>query len=623
MCGIAGFIDRQAAREQGVILLEAMLGRIQHRGPDERGLFTYPEVGCYFGMQRLSIIDLSTGQQPVFNEDGTVAVLFNGEIYNFVEIRSELICRGHVFRSESDTEVLVHSYEEYGIGMLSRLRGMFAFAIVDLHKRRCIFARDHFGQKPLYWHTSGGRMAFASELKALFALPWVPKHRDRDAFLDYISWFRLPAPRTHFRDVWKLGAGQVLEFDLDGPVSVQPRTYWTFGFNSDHQLRDMDSAAAELEQAIERSVARHLRSDVPVGLMLSGGLDSRVVGEFAKVHRPRGLKTFSVTYDGPDSEGSAARLSAEALGSEHFEVVVEPSDLLDAMEGVAWHMDEPVADPAAFAVWKLCRNAREHVKVLLGGEGADELFAGYGGRYDAIVSQARRTDFLRRFRMFFPRMGRRAHAGRFRRACYRAHLTTAAELVESRIEGFPFGAMAPWGLTTEQLSRLSTRSQQLARDLVRDHSDTLSNAQVLDVRWQLAESLLMKSDKMSMAASLELRCPFLDVDVAAVASRIAPELRLRSGIGKLVLRECLRRRLGVAPMLPKKGFPIPLDAWIRGPLRDAVEGALFSNSSEAATQLDPVLLKNAWKAFLAGEPLGGCFYALWLYEAWRKAFGLL
>lgn len=621
MCGIAGFIDPTASLDAGHHRLAAMLKRIEHRGPDERGVLERPDLHCFLGMQRLSIIDLAGGRQPIWNEDESVAVVFNGEIYNYVELRRELKASGHQFRTDSDTEVLVHLYEKVGADLVSQLRGMFAFAILDCNRRRLLLARDHFGQKPLYWHASGGRFAFTSEIKSLFALPWVPLQVNRDAFLDYISWLRLPAPHTHFQDISKVPPGTLLEVQIDDPATVIQRRFWSFNFQRTSGLSQMDAAVDELDAALNESVGLHLRSDVPVGVALSGGLDSRTVGEYARTQHPMRLQTFSVVFDGPDSESSAAAASAAALGSEHFEVTVDANDLAQSIQQVAWHLDEPVADPAAFAVWKLCEVARDHVKVLLGGEGADELFAGYGGRYQAILQQSERSAYLRKLRVISPRVRRHRFPNRWQRACYRAHLSPAAELIEARIEGLPGGTLAPWGLTNSQLQALHDRAQRHAADLVSDQGDLLSTAQVLDMQWQLAESLLLKSDKMSMAASLELRCPFLDTKVADVASRIAPNLRMgRTGEGKLVLRECLRRRLGSLQSIPKRGFPIPLDEWLRGPLREVVYDTVFARQSESRQQLDLNLLTEAWENLQRGEPLGTVFYALWLYEAWRGAF---
>jgi asparagine synthase (glutamine-hydrolysing) len=620
MCGIAGFVSSAVTDSAaGQKLTARMLDQIVHRGPDDRGMLQVPSVGFFGGMQRLSIIDLSTGHQPVWNEDQTVAVLFNGEIYNYVELRSELISKGHVFHTGSDTEVLVHLYEEMGTAMPDRLRGMFGFAILDLKKNRCLIARDHFGQKPMYWWAAGQRLAFASEIKSLLVLPFVPCKSDPEAFLDYVSWLRLPAPQTHFKDIFRLGPGELLDIDLAQPSAAKPTVWWKFQFAERPQFVSMSEASAALEQALDESVRLHLRSDVPIGVMLSGGLDSRVIGGFAKQHVQTPLQTFSVEFDGEDSEGPAALESARWLGSQHHAVKVKAEDLGQTIREVAWHLDEPVADPAAFAVLKLCRMAREHVKVLLGGEGADELFAGYAGRYQSMMSQVSRSRFLRAFSFLIPKADLTAQASRVMRARYRAGRAMNAELVECRIEGLPGGSLAQWGLTAAQLKRLSVRSQQYATQLVPETGSIMDRMQVLDMRWQLAESLLLKSDKMSMAASLELRCPFLDSGVAAVASQIPARLRMgATGPGKLVLRDVAQRRFGVGSQIPKKGFPIPLGDWLRGPLREQCEATILGTGSPLGSLLEANRLKKLWAEFQSGAPLEVSLYSLWLYCEWAS-----
>lgn len=623
MCGIAGFITgHRDDAAHALDLTKRMLDRIVHRGPDEQGLLQWPAVGFFGGMQRLSIIDLSTGQQPVWNEDHSVAVLFNGEIYNYIELRKELIAKGHAFHTGSDTEVLVHLYEELGREMPLRLRGMFAFAILDLRRNRCLIARDHFGQKPLYWWAGGDRLAFASEIKSLLTLPFVPCEADPEAFLDYLSWLRLPAPQTHFKGIFRLGPGQLLDIDLAKPAAAEAKTWWTFQFAEQPRYRTMEDASSALEAAIEESIQLHLRSDVPVGVMLSGGLDSRVIAEFAKPHVSPPLQTFSVEFDGEESEGPAALQSAMALGSKHHAVKVTAEDLGQSISEVAWHLDEPVADPAAFAVLKLCRMARQHVKVLLGGEGADELFAGYSGRYQSMLQQSRRSSVLRTLRWLLPKQELRLNATRWQRACYRAHRSQEAEWVESRVEGLPGTGIAEWGLNTKQLERLTRRSADYAATLLPSYGTSLSRMQTLDIRWQLAESLLLKSDKMSMAASLELRCPFLDTGIADIAANIPDHLRMaNNGPGKLALRDIAQRRFSVPNDVPKKGFPIPLGQWLRGPLRNQCEAALFSNRNPLTSLIESNELRNIWSNFLSGKAVEHIVFSLWLYSVWKRSFG--
>lgn len=618
MCGIAGFIDRSCP-ERASGRLTAMLDLIRHRGPDGVGRCERPELGVWMGMRRLSIIDLQTGRQPIWNEDETVAVVFNGEIYNYVELTRELTAAGHCFRTHSDTEVLVHLYEEHGTELLTKLRGMFAFALLDLRRRGLFLARDHFGQKPLYFVASHDRFAFASEIKSLLALPFVSREVDEDALLEYVSWLSIPAPRTHFRQIGKLPAGSSLWIDCDRPGHPVQRKYWSYDVAPRPRHASMSDAVAALDDALQHSVRDHLRADVPVGVLLSSGLDSRTVAAYARPLHPTRLATFSVGFADESSELAGAEQTARELQTDHFALELSAGDLRENIERVAWHLDEPAADPAAFAVYRVCELARQHVKVLLGGEGADELFGGYAARYQGIEQTISRSDLFRRFAPVLPR--RQAFAAtRWDRLCRRAHLSRTAELVGLRIEGLPGSVLTPRGLTSEQLTRLADRQRHLAERLCRPQPDVVGMAQALDIDWQLADSLLLKADKMSMAASIELRCPFLDLRVAEVARNLRRDLKLgRTGTGKLVLRACLARKLNEDPARPKKGFPVPLAAWLRGELREMVEETIFQPDAACLATLDGRQLRDAWEDLQAGAAhLAPAFYALWLYEVWRR-----
>ncbi len=619
MCGIAGFIDRETGDSAtGEALLDRMLKRIRHRGPDGDGVLADARHGFYAGMRRLSIIDLEGGNQPIVNEDGTVAVLFNGEIYNYIELRDKLRARGHHFRTDSDTEVLVHLYEESGADLVKRLRGMFAFVIYDSARRRLLFARDHFGQKPLYYWTSGTRFAFGSELKSLMVLPFVPRSVDSDALLDYLSWFSLPAPRTHFHGIQKLPAGSLLELDLAAPAAAKHRTYWRFESARGPLLRDMGRAAEALDAALDDSVSVHLRSDVPVGVLLSSGLDSKIVGTYAAARHPGGMSTFTAGYAGEGSEFDGARRTAEAMGSTHYEIRITAEDLASDISRVAWHLDEPVGDPAAFAVFRVCELARNHVKVLLSGEGSDELFGGYAERYEGMLATLRRSDAMRRFGAFLPKPSLPYppdKAGRFLR---RAKTSRAAEMIALRIEGLPGDVRSPRGLTPAQLARMLVSQEELGAALVRPQRDDLHTLLALDMEWQLPDSLLLKADKMSMGTSIELRTPFLDVPLASLAARIHPDLKLSGGVGKCVLRRCMARRDPDETFdRPKRGFPIPVNAWLRGPLKDRVHDDVFRTAAAWRGTLDARLITELWNDLQSGQyDNGRVFYALWLYEIW-------
>ncbi|MCE9612275.1 MAG: asparagine synthase (glutamine-hydrolyzing) [Chthoniobacter sp.] len=616
MCGIAGFIAPGRSAEECGAHLDRMLASIVHRGPDGAGTHVLP--GLALGMRRLSIIDLEGGGQPVWNEDHTIGIVFNGEIYNYVELTAQLTAAGHVFRTHSDTEVLVHLYEEVGVAMFAQLRGMFAFAIFDTRKNRLLIARDHFGQKPLYYSRAGGSFAFASELKALLTLPWISRDRDADALPDYVSWLSLPCPRTHFRHIHKLGAGHFLSLPLADFGTATPYRYWHYDLTAAPDLIELDAAVEALDTTLRDSVQMHLRADVPVGVLLSSGLDSRTVSAYAQELQPSGMQTFTVGFGGADSETLGAAETAREIGSRHHTLELTDRDLVESIERIAWHLDEPVGDPATFAVLKVCELARQHVKVLLSGEGSDELFGGYDARYLGMLSTIERSEKLRQLTPLLPSDDDGAAPSRWHRLLSRAHRERGSEALSLRLEGLPGDVRTPRGLTPDQLRRLRQRTDDLARCMVLPQRDTLSQLLTLDLDWQLAESLLQKADKMSMGASIELRTPLLDLRVAELAARIPSALKLPpGGPGKFVLRHCLARKLNEPLNRPKRGFPVPLRAWFTGPLRAALEDTLLSPNAACLDYLDRSLLRTAWNDFLSGAWDGARpLFALWLYEIW-------
>jgi asparagine synthase (glutamine-hydrolysing) len=625
MCGIAGIVDRSEPDPAGA--LGRMLARIVHRGPDGEGTYISKADGLAIGMRRLSIIDLEGGAQPIWNEDSTVGVVFNGEIYNYLELRRELEAKGHRFRTHSDTEVLVHLYEELGSEITKRLRGMFAFCIFDSRKRTLLLARDHFGQKPLYFARGSGRFAFASELKCLLALPWVNRELRPGAFLDYVTWLSLPpmspGGQTHFAGVWKMHPGELVRVLLGNPGEAVSVGDWNYSLAKEADLTNEDDATDALDAALKDSVRVHLRADVPVGVLLSSGLDSRTVSAYAQDLQGGMMQTFTVGFGAADSELLGAAKTAKEIASKHHALELTANDLADNIERIAWHLDEPIGDPAAFAVLKVCELARNHVKVLLSGEGSDELFGGYEGRYAGMLATMERTQRLRRFRGL---LGGRwflnsfASRSRWTRMRARATSTPASEMATLRIEGFPGDITNPRGLTEDQLGKIHMLADVYGASVFRPQRDRLSELLCFDIRWQLAESLLQKADKMSMGASIELRTPILDTEVAKVAARIPSSLKLPpGGPGKLILRKVLARKLNEPMNRPKLGFPVPLAQWFAGPLHDRVRDELFAGNSAVCEQLDRKLLTAAWEDTVAGRWDGGrTFYSLWLYEVWRR-----
>lgn len=592
-----------------------MLGLIVHRGPDGEGI--HVEKGVAIGMRRLSIIDLEGGHQPIWNEDRTIGIVFNGEIYNYLELRAELQQRGHIFKTGSDTEVLVHLYEEAGEKMFDRLRGMFGFAIFDRPRRSVLIARDHFGQKPLYYTTQPGAFAFGSELKSLLTVPWVRRDLDSDALLDYAAWLSLPSPRTHFQHIHKLPAGSCIRVPLDAPETAKPHTYWRYELSNDPDLTDENTATEALDAALRESLRVHLRADVPLGVLLSSGLDSRTVVAYAQELTSGTMQTFTVGFGSDDSELLGAAQTAREIKSRHHTLELTAADLSQNIAHIAHHLDEPVGDPACFAVHQLCKFARQHVKVLLSGEGSDELFGGYG-RYPGMLHTLSKSDRLRWLSGITPQP-RFNSASRWERLLQRIHTTRAAETILLRREGLPGDLRQPRGLSPAQLTRLHARAHEISAH-TGSQRDELSALLIHDIQWQLAESLLQKADKMSMAASIELRTPILDIELAKLAARIPSSLKLHaSGTGKYILRKTLGRKLNEDLTRPKKGFPVPLGQWFAGPLREQIQAELFATNSAVCQQLERPLLRAAWDDYLAGKWDGRyTFYALWLYETWHN-----
>lgn len=624
MCGIAGFFDSSLSSGEADARLGAMLQSIYHRGPDGEGRLNDSSLGVHVGMRRLGIIDLAGGDQPIWNETRDVAVIFNGEIYNYREIRQHLQSRGHAFRTSSDTEVLVHLYEEHGDRMIEHLRGMYAFLIIDLKARRGLIARDPFGQKPLYYTTSRGRLAFGSELKALSHLPWVNWEKDPDAYLIYITWLSLPAPRTHFRHIRKLEPGAVLSIPFDHPDEAKLSQPWSY-LDLHHQDDKTAITAEEAEKVLRESVRLHLRSDVPVGIFLSGGLDSKLVVALTAGELETPPQAFTAVFDSVESEENEAAATARLFKLPYHRIPIRSAGLGDQLMQVVTHLDEPIGDPAAFAVSQLAAAARERVKVVLSGEGSDELFGGYYGRYHGIRETIQTSNKIRKWSHFLP-TPRRFPSGRGRTLWQRAKFSPQAEIAWMRREGLPAAQGGIGALHLPQQRRILEACEEFGSQLLSNnrHTGLLEQMLAWDIRWQLPESLLQKADKMTMRHSLELRAPFLDLEVARLASRVGHGQKLDSSnqVGKSILRQVTSRLDPTEdPARPKKGFPMPFADWFRTSLRAEIEETLFDPSSIAMERLDQRGLRSAWQTFqqAGADSDMGAFYALWCYELWDRA----
>lgn len=567
MCGIAGWVGFERGREAAMADLAAMCDAIRHRGPDDAGYFVGPRVAL--GMRRLSIIDVAGGHQPIANEDGSVRIVFNGEVYNYRELQEELRRRGHRLSTNSDTETIVHLYEEHGDAVVDHLCGMFAFAIWDERRRRLLLARDRLGIKPLYYWPSAHGLAFASELKALLQLEGCPREIAPEAVADYLALGYVPEPDCIYRGVRKLEPGHLLVWDAANGATV--RRYWNPFRPEDPRLDEVE-AAREIRRLLSESVRYRLISDVPLGAFLSGGLDSSaVVAEMAR-QMDRPVRTFSIGFDEPDfNEAPHAAAVARALGTEHTELVVRPE--VEALIGdIVAAFDEPFADSSAIPTFLVSRLARSAVTVALSGDGGDELFGGYTryldlGRRDvalpaavrvALGAFARRLPHGARGRNRLLELSRRS-AGRY--AGMVAHPLDPAE-----------GGVAAPALVAAGHGLDDVLDRWLAAVPERD---LLTRASFVDLISYLPGDILTKVDRMSMAVSLEARVPLLDHRLVEFATAMPAALRFRDGVGKWVWRKAIRGLVPDAVLdRPKQGFGVPLRHWFRRELRHHMDGLL-------------------------------------------------
>ena len=581
MCGIAGFVESSDvrspfSRERASGLVHEMCQSIRHRGPDDEGVLVEP--GMAFGMRRLSIIDVATGHQPIHNEDRSVSIVFNGEIYNFRELRRHLEARGHRFYTGTDTEVIVHAYEQWGTDAIAKLRGMFGLALWDRRTRTMLVARDRVGIKPLHYATFGGRLYFGSEIKSLLCAPDLPRDLNLVALDHYLSFLYAPRDESFFAGIRKLPPGSLLTW-RNGEISVGP--YWEPPAHETFNGSERD-AVDELQDVLTDAVRAHLVSDVPLGAFLSGGIDSSlVVALMTKVSGAR-VKTFSIGFEQPEYDELAyARRVAQAFDTDHHEDVVRP-DGVGVLEQIVTHFDEPFGDTSALPTWYVSQLAAREVTVVLSGDGGDEMFGGYT-RYipDARVTAVDRyaPAALRRVAgVVSARLPNGARGKRFLQ-----HVSRDARGRYLDAIGF-FTPDDKSGLLSADVRRQLTGGDPENR-LIR-HFDRYaglswpSQMMRFDVETYLPEDILTKVDRMSMAHSIEARVPLLDNAVIDFASSLPAELKIRQGRRKHVLKEVAARYLpGELIDRRKQGFGVPLDVWFRGNLRELFADTLLSARS--------------------------------------------
>ena len=612
MCGISGLLDLEGrfASSRWVEAVKRMTDAQAHRGPDDAGFFVAHPV--YLGFRRLSILDLDTGRQPQANEDAQVVVVFNGEIYNFEALRARLVANGHTFRTRSDTEVLVHLYEEKGEALVDDLSGMFAFALWDRRRRRLVLARDRMGQKPLHYAWDGRVLAFASELTGLMQArdAWT---LSATAVSKYLLYDAVPAPDTVVAEARKLGPGEVMVVDADGSRTL--RRYWALPFPERHDLVEPGPALAAFEQAFVPAVEHHLVSDVPLGVFLSGGLDSTaVLDAMARVKPVDQIRTFAVGFDDPSfDESGPAEAVARAVGCRHHLERLSADVMLDLAPRIVDEMDEPLADPSFVPTWLLSRFTRRHVTVALGGDGGDELFLGYptfvahrlATWARAVLPPPASRGLLALAHALVPVSTANVSADyqlkRFLKGLAygeweRHAVWIGGQPPDEQAPLFRPGALPPGFLAQGVLADVA----RVVDDLGPRHP--LDVAAGLYARLYLENLILVKVDRASMANSLEVRAPFLDPEVVAVACRVAPALKLRGRTTKWLLRRYLAGRIPADVLArPKKGFGIPLSAWLRGPLRPWLADTLSPERLAPLGLFEPAAVARLVAQHVAGR----------------------
>jgi asparagine synthase (glutamine-hydrolysing) len=627
MCGIAGIVagDRLSVDERARVAV--MRDVASHRGPDDAGIFV-DDHAC-LGHRRLSIVDLASGHQPLGNEDGTVQIVFNGEIYNHAAIREQLEASGHRYRTRCDTETIVHAYEQWGDGCVDHLRGMFAFAMWDAPRRRLLLARDRLGIKPLYWTLTNGRLLFGSEIKSILASGLVRAEANEQALPELLGTRYLSGTETLFKGIHRLLPGHTLVFE-DGRVVI--RSYWDVPVGRELPgLANLSERqiVERFRELLEESVRIRLMADVPLGMFLSGGLDSSAIAALMAGMIDRPLKTFSVAFkQRAYSELDYARQVATAIKAESHEIVIDDQDFFGALPRLIWHEDEPIAHPSSVPLYFVSALARQHVKVVLTGEGSDELLAGYGkypravanwragGVYGAIPAGVRGwiADSI------VPRLP--ATVGRYAKRSFLSMERTPEAMFFDNFAAI--GLRRQRGLLSPEFAAMATPEQAYGAsrayfDAPNGTSTLLDRLLYADIKTYLVE-LLMKQDQMSMAASIESRVPFLDHKLVEFAAALPPRMKLRGLTTKWILREAVKNILPAEILTrPKMGFPVPFAMWMKGGWQDVARDVLLDVRARQRGITDPDSVERLIASHASGAAEGGdALWSLLNLELWYR-----
>lgn len=634
MCGIVGFLTTKAADIPESGILRKMRDVLIHRGPDDAGEYIRPidEKGpfVFFGHRRLSIIDLSGGHQPLSNEDGKVWVVFNGEIYNFKELRSQLEIRGHGFRTTSDTEIIAHAYEEYGEDCFRHFNGMFAIGIWDEKKKRLVLARDRLGKKPLYYSLINGTFLFASELKAIMLYPAFPRKVDPSSLMKYLFFEFIPCPHTIFEDAKKIPAASYLIWDKNG---IEVKQYWS-PFDSKRGDQNLSEAEAEsrMMELLKESVKRRLISDVPLGVFLSGGIDSSAITALAQKEVPGKIKTFSIGFeDASFDESRYASLASKYIGTEHHERTMTPNDLLNIVPSLPDILDEPMADASILPTYLLSKFTRGYVTVALGGDGGDELFAGYP------------TYLAHKFARYYERLLGALHPMAIRLA----NLLPVSDdniSFDFKVKKFLAGIGYPHGIRNSVwlgsfsfsdltkalspgLSNYFDETRIVSEIALHEKEfplkDQIGLVQYLDLRLYLQESILVKVDRASMASSLEVRAPFLDHELVGFVMGLPSRYKLNGLTSKYILKRALKNYIPDEIIhRKKKGFGVPIAKWVKGELRELFGDMLSSNRIKREGFLNAEYVTQLLEDHLANKKDNRKqLWTLLVWELWANRYG--
>lgn len=620
MCGIAGIFNYRETAGIDPTVIRQMAGTMVHRGPDDEGFYLTPRVGL--GHRRLSIIDRAGGHQPMANEDSTIWIVFNGEIYNHQELRKELQAKGHTYRTQSDTESIIHAYEEFGDVFELHLTGMFAFALWDEPRGRLVLSRDRLGIKPLYYTVQHGRLIFASEIKAILSVPNIERRVDQESLNTYLSLRYVPGPKTMFKDIFKLQPGHTLVAEKG---RIATKCYWDLQF-SEHQRQESD-VVDELDSLLRDVCRSHLMSEVPYGVFLSGGLDSASVVAVMKGFLAERLTTFTVGYDDDTgvSEFGYARMVSDHIMTAHHDVLLKAQDFADWIPHLVWHLDEPVGDPASIPLFFLARFAKTHATVLHSGEGADEIFAGYYiYKKMEMINKLQASVVSRAVKKLSGSVA--VLAGSTKIGHY---LRQLEQPLEARYRGVSRYFLN--GSKAELIKReafTDVAAESAVDEIFTRYYGRVSNQRSLnrmlyvDSKTWLPDDLLIKADKMTMAASVELRVPFLDHRLVEFAAGLPVELKLREGETKYVLKKLMERYLPAKVIYRvKQGFPVPIAQWFRNGLSALANEVLLSPGNVSAAYVNQSYIASLLKMHQVGKcDFSNELWGLLVLEYWFRTF---